>query len=359
MLQVSPEGAKTCVLTSTNDVRCWGDGSEGLLGYGNTTSIGDDELPWTAGNVPLNVKVAYIASGRLHTCVLTVDDTVHCWGDGSRGQLGYGNTDTIGDDEPASSVGPVNIGEPVAQLSAGPIHNCVLTASGKVRCWGEGMFGQLGYGNVDRIGDSEEPVDAGDLEIFDSPLPVELTAFTATLAGSTARLAWTTATETTNAGFEVQRILERNGQEFWDVLGFVPGAGSTAEAQAYAFDVDDLEPGRHGFRLKQIDFDGQFEFSETIEVFVGIPGTHVLEAAYPNPFNPRTTFAFLVAETQPVRATLHDAQGRLIRVLHDAEVQANEKVWVRVNAADLASGTYLYRIEGQNFSETKQVQLVR
>ncbi|MEM6337786.1 MAG: T9SS type A sorting domain-containing protein [Bacteroidota bacterium] len=143
------------------------------------------------------------------------------------------------------------------------------------------------------------------------------------------------------------------------MLDFVPGASTTTEAQSYSFDVSDLEPGRHGFRLKQIDFDGAFEFSETVEVVVDVPGTHVLEAAYPNPFNPRTTFAFLVAETQPVRATLHDAQGRLVKTLYDDEAPAGEKVWVRVNADGLASGTYLYRIEGRNFAETKSVQLVR
>ncbi|MEM6337660.1 MAG: T9SS type A sorting domain-containing protein, partial [Bacteroidota bacterium] len=156
-----------------------------------------------------------------------------------------------------------------------------------------------------------------------------------------------------------QRLHSRDGQTFWDVLGFVPGSGTTTEAQSYSFDVSDLEPGRHGFRLKQIDFDGAFEFSETVEVVVDVPGTHVLEAAYPNPFNPRTTFAFLVAETQPVRATLHDAQGRLVRTLFDEEATAGEKVWVRVNAEGLASGTYLYRIEGGNFAESRQVQLVR
>ncbi|MEM1269662.1 MAG: T9SS type A sorting domain-containing protein, partial [Bacteroidota bacterium] len=357
--QVSAGAAHTCALTSGGSVRCWGQGDNGRLGYGNQNDIGDNESPSSAGNVNVGTTVAQISTGASHTCAVTTAGGLRCWGDNFFGELGYANQDDIGDNESPLTAGDVNVGTTVTQVTAGSNFTCALTSAGQVRCWGAGGSGRLGYGNTNNIGDDEAPATAGDVLLFDPNLPVELTAFTAVAEGSSARLAWRTATETTNAGFEVQRLNERDGQAFWDVLGFVPGAGTTTEAQSYTFDVSDLEPGRHDFRLKQIDFDGAFEFSETVEVFVDVPGTHVLEAAYPNPFNPRTTFAFLVAETQPVRATLHDAQGRLVRTLFDEEAPAGEKVWVRVNAEGLASGTYLYRIEGRNFAETKSVQLVR
>ncbi|MEM1270061.1 MAG: T9SS type A sorting domain-containing protein [Bacteroidota bacterium] len=367
--QVAGGRDHTCTVTTTGTVRCWGRSNVGQLGYGNTNTIGDDEVPSSLASpdVSVGLPVTQISAGDAHTCAVTTSGTVRCWGNGTDGQLGYSNTDTIGDDEAPSTAGDVNVGLPVTQVSAGAAHTCALTNAGTVRCWGGGGIapfpnvGQLGYGNTDAVGDdpSRSIIAAGDVPIFAPGLPVELTSFDAVLAGSTARLSWSTATETDNTGFEVQRVFSRDGQTFWDVLDFVPGASTTTEAQSYSFDVSDLEPGRHGFRLKQIDFDGAFEFSETVEVVVDVPGTHVLEAAYPNPFNPRTTFAFLVAETQPVRATLHDAQGRLVKTLYDDEAPAGEKVWVRVNADGLASGTYLYRIEGRNFAETKSVQLVR
>jgi len=157
--------AHTCVVLEGGGVRCWGDGSFGRLGYGNTENIGDDEAPGSVGPVDLGAgrQVVAIAVGNAHTCALLDDGTVRCWGLGLYGQLGYGNTTTIGDDETPGSVGPVDLGpgRRAVAISAGGNFTCALLDNGRVRCWGDGSAGELGYGNTDRIGDDEKPGSVG------------------------------------------------------------------------------------------------------------------------------------------------------------------------------------------------------
>jgi alpha-tubulin suppressor-like RCC1 family protein len=150
-------------------------GSGGLLGYGNTNNIGDDETPASAGDVPVlsadelsaGVSVAQITAGTFHTCALLSTGNVRCWGGGGlSGQLGYGNLNTIGDDETPDSAGDVDVGGPVVQITAGVEHTCALLETGAVRCWGRSDLGQLGYGNLITIGDDETPATAGDVVVF-------------------------------------------------------------------------------------------------------------------------------------------------------------------------------------------------
>ena len=156
----------TCVLKA-GDVWCWGEGDHGRLGYGNTLDVGDVETPGQVGPVDLGAKAISITAGRRHTCALLETRDVRCWGDGSHGQLGYGNTDDIGDNEVPASRPIVNVGPKVLAISAGGDTTCALVASGRIRCWGFNVSGQLGQGNTERIGDDESPasrppVDLGD-----------------------------------------------------------------------------------------------------------------------------------------------------------------------------------------------------
>jgi alpha-tubulin suppressor-like RCC1 family protein len=82
--------------------------------------------------------------------------TLRCWGDGEDGQLGYGNTDNVGDDEVPADVGDVPLGETVVQVSAGGTHTCALLEQGTVRCWGRAEHGQLGQGNTTQTGHTPE-----------------------------------------------------------------------------------------------------------------------------------------------------------------------------------------------------------
>ena len=154
----------TCALLATGDVRCWGYGASGQLGYGNRSTIGDDETPASAGNVPLGGKATAIAAGYEHTCALLTTGDVRCWGLSGYGQLGYGNTHNIGDDETPATAGNVPLGDKAIAITAGKYHTCALLTTGDVRCWGAGAYGQLGYGNTNNIGDDETPASAGNVQ---------------------------------------------------------------------------------------------------------------------------------------------------------------------------------------------------
>jgi hypothetical protein len=150
-------------------VRCWGAGGFGRLGYGNTNNIGDTETPGSVGPVFLGAgrRAVAISAGHYHTCALLDTGAVRCWGYGTSGQLGYGNMDSIGDDETPGSVGPVFLGagRRAVAISAGDSHTCALLDTGAVRCWGVGFSGQLGYGNTDWIGDDETPGSVGPVDL--------------------------------------------------------------------------------------------------------------------------------------------------------------------------------------------------
>jgi alpha-tubulin suppressor-like RCC1 family protein len=155
----------TCVLLEGGDVRCWGYNEYGQLGYGHVDQIGDDEVPSSVGAVPVGGVVVQLAAGRYHTCALLDDGNVRCWGYNWNGQLGYGHTEMIGDDEAPAGVDAVDVGGAVAQLAAGNSHTCALLENGAVRCWGANGAGQLGHGEWNPVGDDEEPSSVAALDL--------------------------------------------------------------------------------------------------------------------------------------------------------------------------------------------------
>jgi alpha-tubulin suppressor-like RCC1 family protein len=161
--------AHTCALGDNGRVYCWGNGASGQLGYAKSRNLGDDELPSAVGSIELGGKAIQIAAGRQHNCALLQDRTVRCWGLGSFGQLGYGRTNSVGDDETPASAGPVQVGAAVEQIVTGGFHSCALLESGEVKCWGENTFGQLGYGHKLRVGDDETPEASPGIR-FDTPV---------------------------------------------------------------------------------------------------------------------------------------------------------------------------------------------
>jgi alpha-tubulin suppressor-like RCC1 family protein len=169
-IQISLGATHTCVITTGKKVRCWGNNADGQLGYGNTNNIGDNELLETAGFVNLGADVQQLGLGLNHSCVLLENSTIKCWGDSSVGQLGYGNTNDIGDSELPNDVGTVQVSDAtqgkVIKLFSGGSHNCVLFESGNITCWGLGSDGQLGYGNTNNIGDNEFPSSVGVVPLF-------------------------------------------------------------------------------------------------------------------------------------------------------------------------------------------------
>jgi cysteine-rich repeat protein len=163
VVQIAAGGEHTCAVLDTGAVRCWGYGFLGRLGYANNDDIGDDETPASVGDVPVGGTVVQIAAGSQHTCAVLDTGAVRCWGHGSNGMLGYGHQASIGDNETPASAGNVNLGGTAVQIAAGGGHTCARLDTGAIRCWGYGFYGQLGYGNQTSIGDNEHPVSAGDV----------------------------------------------------------------------------------------------------------------------------------------------------------------------------------------------------
>src|SRR5690606_16984523 len=165
VLYVDASYQNTCVLIEGGRVRCWGRNNLGQLGYGHTDDIGDDETPASVGDVMLPEPGVELTMGDSHSCILMADMAVRCWGQGSGGKLGYGNSNNIGDDEFPVSITDVPIGGAALEVDAGGSHTCARLDDGKLRCWGAGYGGLLGYGNNENIGDNEPPMAAGDVPV--------------------------------------------------------------------------------------------------------------------------------------------------------------------------------------------------
>ncbi len=189
-------------------------------------------------------------------------------------------------------------------------------------------------------------------------LPVELTAFDAITDDNDVILSWETASETNNAGFEVQRSLDNSGQ--FESIGYVRGNGTTESTSSYQF-VDDDRPTNTSaisYRLKQIDFDGTFAYSRTISVALPMPGQAVLHKNFPNPFNPTTVIQYEIPQQGHVRLTVFDITGREVAVLVDQEVTAG-RYQALFDATSLASGMYFYRLQTPQRTITHSMLLAK
>jgi hypothetical protein len=197
-----------------------------------------------------------------------------------------------------------------------------------------------------------------------APLPVELSSFTAKiLKGGGIQLNWCTETEVNNYGFDIERSVINPKSEIrnpqFEMIGFVQGHGNSNSPKDYSF-IDNVIGGKYSYRLKQIDTDGQFEYSKIIEVDAGqIPGGFVLGQNYPNPFNPSTTIKFALAENQLAVLKVYDVIGNQIAVLFDGLAESNKVYEKKFDATNLSSGIYFYRLEASGKFEIKKMLLLK
>lgn len=191
-------------------------------------------------------------------------------------------------------------------------------------------------------------------------IPVELTSFTASVGESEINLLWTTATELNNHGFEIERSYDNNN---FEKVGFVPGFGTTTETKSYSYTVEKPIAGIQYYRLKQLDFDGTFEHSNSIEVDGPVPADFVLNQNYPNPFNPSTSISFALPVESFVKIRLFNLLGEEVAEIVNQNFQAGtHKVDFISNG--LSSGAYIYVIDaaganGNNFVSNKKMILLR
>ena len=186
-------------------------------------------------------------------------------------------------------------------------------------------------------------------------LPVELTNFRAVRKRRRARLTWATSRETNNAGFEVQH--RRPGTSQWSVLEFVDAAPSAPTR--YRYKTSTLEPGRHAFRLRQVDTDGTTALSDTVAVVRPMDSTVALSAVHPHPVQHRGTATLRLQRRQYVTATLFNVLGQPVRRLLEKTLAPTRRHVLPIRARGLPSGSYVLRVRGEHFSATRRVTIVR
>jgi hypothetical protein len=186
-------------------------------------------------------------------------------------------------------------------------------------------------------------------------IPVELTSFIASIIQNKVALNWTTATETNNQMFEIERRAEL--EEYYKI-GYVEGAGTTTEPKEYSYIDQTVETGKHYYRLKQIDFNGDYEYSE--EVFVEVNGsiTFGLEQNYPNPFNPTTKIRIALPKSSFAKLVVYDMLGRELETILNEHLNAGtyEADW---DASKFTSGVYYYKLTSGDYTETKKMILIK
>jgi len=188
-----------------------------------------------------------------------------------------------------------------------------------------------------------------------SVLPVELSSFTSVINNRDVTLNWSTSTEVNNSGFDI----ERSSNGTWSKVGNVSGNGTTNSAMNYSYTDRGLTSGNYSYRLKQIDFNGNFEyFNLSNEVNIGVPAAYELSQNYPNPFNPSTSISFNIPTDGIVSLKLFDMSGKEVSTLVN-EVKTAGYYSVNFNAANLTSGIYFYELRADNFSAVKKMMLVK
>lgn len=326
-----------------------------LGGVCRSTNDGDTWLPRNQGFTYPNINIRSLA--------------INSNGDIFAGSYGYGvfrSTDN-GDNWVAINTG-------ITPGQGYYIHSCVINSSGDIFIGtSDGVFRSTDNGdNWIRISqgltnlvvwsltiDPNGYIYAGTANgVFRSiiPLPVELSSFTLKQMTDKIQLNWITKTEVNNYGFNVERKI--NKEDGWNAIGFVQGNGNSNSPKYYSFDDKNLSSGKYSYRLKQIDTDGQFEYSKVIEVDLISPMKYELSQNYPNPFNPVTTIQFSIPEAGDVNLTVYNILGELVAELVNGDKEAGVYT-INFNAAELNSGLYIYKLTAGNFNEVKKLMVIK
>ena len=185
---------------------------------------------------------------------------------------------------------------------------------------------------------------------------MELISFSAETDKGLVELKWITATETNNRGFE---ILRSNDNKNWSIVAFIPGNGTTTIQHTYQYTDEVKITGNYYYKLKQIDYNGEFDFSQTIEAQVVKPSDFILYQNFPNPFNPTTKITFEIPYPSDVRIILYDITGQEIKTITNQKYDAGFHS-VILNADDLSSGVYLYRMTTQSgYTTVKKLTIIK
>jgi alpha-tubulin suppressor-like RCC1 family protein len=375
-------------LAKSGMVYCWGENVSGQLGNGSSGAGGAQIVPARVlkgsyngitylGENPSNPVIA-LAAGTAHSLALAEDGTMFAWGSNASGQIGRSSVLGIvatpvqvlrGEYSGASYLGD-NYKNRVVQIAAGDHYSVAMTLDTRVYAWGDNSYGQLGDGSfLDQASPARVPVLAGISS--DVQLPVQLSGFSASLQENAINLAWSTASEVNSYGFYLERAVENTdpGSEEWDVVGFVPGYGTTSQPHDYSV-VDDAELIRKSersiivlYRLRFVDLDGAISYSDQLRlslsprvtVSTAVPRTRLAQN-FPNPFQGATTIDYEIMERSNVLIELYDVTGTKISTLVDAQLPAGTHR-VTIDTQDLRPGVYYYKMTAGNYIALRRMVL--
>jgi len=180
---------------------------------------------------------------------------------------------------------------------------------------------------------------------FNAIIPVELTSFTGSYVGRYVELNWVTATEVNNWGFEIQRSSDNSS---FATVGFIEGKGTTTEENHYSYVDRNVESRiNYYYRLKQIDYNGTYSFSDVINLGKSLPSTIVLDQNYPNPFNPSTTISFALPVKSNVSLDVYNLVGQKLMTLVNGNLEEGNYNY-NIDASNLSSGIYVYSLTATN-----------
>lgn len=201
------------------------------------------------------------------------------------------------------------------------------------------------------------------LNVSSEALPVELTSFSALVKGRDVSLSWKTATEVNNYGFEVERAKACTEKSAFEKIAFIEGSGSSNSEKSYSYTDKSVEVGEYTYRLKQLDIDGKFKYSDEVNVSLKTPAEYRLMQNSPNPFNPSTTIRFELPAASHVVLRVYDIVGREVATLLNEEQSEgrHEAIWNGKDSHGLsvASGVYIYRLTAGSFVQTRKMNLMK
>ena len=190
-------------------------------------------------------------------------------------------------------------------------------------------------------------------------LPVELMLFTAKAVDNSVELKWSTANELNNYKFEIERKSLDNLKAEWKKIGEVKGSGNSSKINDYFFVDKFVAKGKYAYRLKQIDYDGSYKYSNTVEVEISKAIEFVLYQNYPNPFNPETTIRFSLAQNGLTKVELYNSLGQKVKTLLNKELEGNKFYEIKLDGTDLSSGVYFVRLIQQDKANTIKINLIK
>jgi hypothetical protein len=197
---------------------------------------------------------------------------------------------------------------------------------------------------------------SGGGSICTGALPVTLSLFNALSRKNNVMLTWKTESEINNSGFDVERKTETAG---WTKLAFIQGSGTTNQPVEYSYEDKKLQPGKYFYRLKQIDYNGNYEYFDLpLYVLISKPKVFSLGQNYPNPSNPKCNIEFQLPEKTFVNISVYNLLGQLVATLINQEKDAGIHT-VEFDGSNFSSGTYIYRITAGTYTEVKKMLIVK